>query len=153
MLKKPKTFEEKLGDLIRRMNSPHEGEVIANALALRRTLIAAGRDFHEIAERVEGGGNGRLSETEMKLFSITASTPVMTPELKEGESRSVTTFHRVDSDGMWEMAQFCWERIDRLPRRHRGFVEDMVELAGECELTPKQQTYLRSLYRRLGGRS
>jgi hypothetical protein len=33
------------------------------------------------------------------------------------------------------VAQFCWERIERLPQQHRGFIEDMVELAGEGELT------------------
>jgi hypothetical protein len=50
------------------------------------------------------------------------------------------------------MAQFVWERADRLHRRHRGFAEGMVKLAGESELSTKQQVYLKSLYRQLGGK-
>ncbi len=147
-----KTIEEKLGDLIRRMGSSHEGEVVASALALRRTLAACGRDFHYIADLVENGGDGKLSEAEMKLIYDEGFNTGYDAGLKEGESRHVTTFRRVDSDGAYEMAQFCWERIDRLPRRHRNFIEHMVELAGEEELTTKQQSYLRSLFRQLGGK-
>jgi hypothetical protein len=149
---KQKTTEEKLGDLIRRMGSPHEGEVTASALALRRALAASGRDFHYIAELVEIGGNGKLSKDEMKLIYDHGYDAGYDAGLKEGEKRNVPTFRRVDSSGAYEMAQYCWERRHRLPPRHRAFIEDMIELAGECELSPKQQNYLRSLYRRLGGK-
>jgi hypothetical protein len=51
------------------------------------------------------------------------------------------------------MAQWVWKRCDRLQRRQRDFVEGMVELTSEgVELSPKQRTYLKSLYRQLGGR-
>jgi hypothetical protein len=143
-----KTVNQKLGDLIRRMSSPHEGEVIASALALRRTLVAAGRDFHEIADAVENGHGGKLSEAEMrKLYNAGFEAG-----LAEGESRHITTFRNVSSAGDYEMAQYIWERIERLPQRHHHFVEGMLELSSEDELTPKQHAYLQSLYRQVGGK-
>jgi hypothetical protein len=144
-----KTVEQKLGDLIRRMGSPHEGEVIASALALRRTLVAAGRDFHEIVDAVENSGHGgKLSEAEMrKLYNAGFEAG-----LAEGESRHVTTFRNVSSADDHEMAAFCFERRNRLAPQHRGFVEGMFELSVEYELSLKQRNYLRSLYRQLGGK-
>ena len=47
-------------------------------------------------------------------------------------------------DNYW-IAKFCFER------RHTSFVEGMVELAAEAELTIRQKVYLHNLYRRLGG--
>jgi hypothetical protein len=76
---KQKTTEQKLGDLIRGMNSPHEGEVLASALALRRILAGCRRDLYEIAQLVENNGNGgELSEAEMPNFT----TPVTKPGSK-----------------------------------------------------------------------
>jgi hypothetical protein len=145
---KQKTPEEKLGDPIRRMGSPHEGEAIAAVLALRRTLASHGRDIHEIADAVENGNGAKLSEAEMrKLYNAGFEAG-----LAEGESRHVTTFRNVNSTGDYEMAQYVWERIERLPQRHHHFVEGMVELTGESELTPKQHAYLQSLYRQVGGK-
>jgi len=143
-----KSIDQKLGDLIRRLGSNHDGEVVATARALQRVLKSAGRDLHQLAGIIEKNGGGELSEAEMEaLYSAGYEAG-----LKAGESRHVATFHNIDADGDWyEMAQFCWERADRLSRRHRSFVEGMVMLAGESELSTKQKVYLKSLYRQLGG--
>ena len=143
--------EERIGDLLRRMlGTPLEPEALEVTRALRRMLVTCGRDFHEIADAVEHGGNGKLSESEMRLIFDNGFNTGFDAGLKEGESRSVQTFHNTSDD--FSMAQYVWERIERLPQRHRDFVEGMVELAGEGELSVKQHAYLKSLYRRVGGK-
>ena len=42
-----KTVDEKLGDLVRRLASNHDGEIIATVYALRRTLKSNGQDLHD----------------------------------------------------------------------------------------------------------
>jgi hypothetical protein len=44
----------KLALLIPRLASNHDGEVVATARAIYRTLEAAGRDFHDLAALVDG---------------------------------------------------------------------------------------------------
>ena len=43
-----KTVDEKLGDLVRRLASNHDGEIIATVCALRRTLKSNGQDLHAL---------------------------------------------------------------------------------------------------------
>jgi hypothetical protein len=42
-----------LGQLIRLLASDHDGECLAAARALRRTLHSAGQDFHSLADSIE----------------------------------------------------------------------------------------------------
>ena len=51
-------LEQKLGTFIRMLASERDGEVVAAARAIVRTLKAAGADIHVLAERVETA-NGR----------------------------------------------------------------------------------------------
>ena len=55
---------EKIGKLIKMPSSPNDGEVVAAARAILRTLAQEGADIHELATRVEGGG--KLSEADMR---------------------------------------------------------------------------------------
>jgi hypothetical protein len=140
-----KSANEKLADLIRRLGSNHAGEVVATALAIQRVLKADGRDLHSLADVVMKNGN-TLSEAEMrKLYGAGYAAGVRS-------TAASPTFHNVEDGGWYAMAQFVWERADRLHRRHRGFAEGAVRLAGESELSVKQQVYLKSLYRQLGGK-
>jgi hypothetical protein len=43
----------RVGQLIRLLGSDRDGEVVAAARALKRTLATAGRDFHDLAACVE----------------------------------------------------------------------------------------------------
>jgi hypothetical protein len=141
-----KTPEQKDADFIRRLASGFDGEIIATVYAWRRKLASDGRDLHDVADIIEGGGG--LIEAEMrKLYDAGYEAG-----LAEGESRHPVTMRNVDPDGWYEIAQYCWERVDHLPQRHRNFIEHMIALAGEVELSIKQQGYLKSLYRQLGGR-
>jgi hypothetical protein len=56
----------KVANLIRRLASDKDGEVVAVARALIRTLNSFGADIHDVAERVENSGNATLSEAEMR---------------------------------------------------------------------------------------
>ena len=47
--------EEKLEKLVRLLSSDKEGEVVAAAHAIKRTLANAGSDIHELADRIRGG--------------------------------------------------------------------------------------------------
>src|SRR5262245_22209273 len=133
---------KRLGDLIRRLSSPHDGEIIAAVHALKRTLK---NDFHAIAKLVESGD--ALSEAEMrKLYDAGFQAG-----LAEAESRHDIVTTNVDAPEGLEMAQWCEERSHRLARQHRGFIKGMCELCREHEPTLKQRVYLRSLFRQLGG--
>ena len=113
---------------------------------VERKLASDGRDLHDVVDIIEGGG-GLIEAAMRKLYDAGYEAG-----LAQGESRHPVTMHNVDPDGWYEIAQYCWERVDRLPQRHRNFIEHMIELAGEVELSIKKQSYLKSLYRQLGGR-
>jgi hypothetical protein len=59
-----KTIDEKLGDFIRRLASPYDGEIVAAVRALKRK--SHGEDIHSLAARIE---KPALSNVEMqKIF-------------------------------------------------------------------------------------
>jgi hypothetical protein len=53
----------RLGNLIRRLGSDHDGEVLATVAAIRRTLSCAGRSLHDLADMVESNGAALVAET------------------------------------------------------------------------------------------
>jgi hypothetical protein len=73
---------------------------------------------------------------------------------RESESRHdvATSFRNVDSAAWHDMACWSFERRHRLAHQHQDFLEGMIEVTREHELSTKQQAYLRSLYRKLGGK-
>jgi hypothetical protein len=60
-------LEQKLGTFIRMLASERDGEVVAAARAIVRTLKAAGADIHVLAERVETANGSKLTDGEMRL--------------------------------------------------------------------------------------
>ena len=59
-------LEQKLGTFIRMLASERDGEVVAAARAIVRTLKAAGADIHVLAERVETANGSKLTDGEMR---------------------------------------------------------------------------------------
>jgi hypothetical protein len=49
----PTPVAQKLGALLRRLSSNHDGEVLATVHAIIRTLNSAGSDLHALADKVE----------------------------------------------------------------------------------------------------
>jgi hypothetical protein len=143
-------LEQKLGTFIRMLASERDGEVVAAARAIVRTLKAAGADIHVLAERVETANGSMLTEVEMrKLYDAGYDAGVRAAEAKQ---HGPDDFHNVDGTPAWhEIARFCQQSRDRLREKEREFINDMTSRTVWCEPTERQSKWLRSIFYRLGG--
>ena len=149
-----KTYEQKLADVIRRLASDQDGEVIASVGALKRMLASRNADLNDLASSVERLATGGLEEAEMnRLFDAGYEKGLADSRRKQAE---VLTVYGQRLDGSWDweaMALYCQREKARIDAKHRQFIDDMAgRLAWGGEPTPKQGTYLLSLFRQLGGR-
>jgi hypothetical protein len=139
--------EERLEKLIKMLSSDKDGEVVAAARAINRTLNGAGTDIHELAARVKGGG--KLSDVEMqKIFDAGVEAGKNDAAVDKG-------FDSVDGTKSWhEMALYCAEHINssRLYPNEPKFIEDMVRWTERREPSEKQGAWLHRIYVRLGRR-
>jgi len=139
--------EERLEKLLKLLTSDKDGEVIAAARAIKRTLDGTGADIHELAARVKGGG--KLSKAEMqKIYDAGV-------EAGKNDAAVDTGFNSVDGTKSWhEMALYCEKQISssRLYPREREFIEDMVRWTERREPSEKQGKWLHAIYIRLGRR-
>jgi hypothetical protein len=119
---------EKLEKLLRMLSSPREGEVVAAAQAIMRTLKGVGADIHELAACVK-----RAAERD-----------------KPAAARDMWR----DVEPNWqEIATECRDRGDgRLTPREHEFVNDMVRWTVYRKPSEKQAKWLHSIYVRLGRR-
>ena len=63
-------LEQKLGTFIRMLASERDGEVVAAARAIVRTLKAAGADIHVLAERVETANGSTMHSRKTRTSSV-----------------------------------------------------------------------------------
>ena len=63
----------KLANFIRLLSSDKEGELIATAHAIRRTLKAAGSDIHALAEPTFSTSTGRRTGTRWRCTATSAA--------------------------------------------------------------------------------
>jgi hypothetical protein len=139
------TPEQKLGTFIRLLASEQDGEALAAARAIVRTLKSTGHDIHVLAERVENANGGKLSEAEMrKLYDAGYRDGVRAVESKN------VGFHSVDEPTWHEIARECAAHESRLrDERERQFIHDMVRRTVHGgEPTEKQAHWLRAIYAR-----
>jgi hypothetical protein len=130
--------------------SPSDGEALAAARAIVRTLKATGADIHTLAERVENVNGGKLSEAEMKKLYNAGYEDGM----RAVENRSTGDFHNVDGTPNWhEIARFCQQNDSKLRENERQFISDMAARSVWREPTEKQAKWLRSIFYRLGGKT
>jgi len=136
---------DKLGKLLKMLSSPRDGEVIAAARAILRTLEGAGADIHELAHRVE---SGKLSEADMQRIYDAAYADGQ----RDAEKDKPAEFHDIEPN--WhEMAINCRDQDDgRLTPRERDFVNDMLRWTVHRKPSEKQGKWLHLLYVRLGRR-
>jgi hypothetical protein len=126
------------------LSSDKDGEVVAAAAAIRRTLTNAGSDIHELAARVKGG---KIPESEMKR--------VYDAGYREGKDSAATAqgFSNTEGPSWHEMATYCVDHDNgRLLPREREFVNDMVRWCARREPSEKQGRWLHSIWVRLGRR-
>ena len=100
-----KTPEQLDADFIRRLASGFDGEIVATVHTWRRKLSSDGRDLHDVANIIEGGG--KLTEAEMrKLYDAGYEAG-----LQEGESRHPVTTRSVEISDLYDMAQWVWKTL------------------------------------------
>ena len=138
--------EQKLEKLLKLLTSDKDGEVIAAARAIKRTLDGAGTDIHELAARIKGG---KLSESEMQRIYDAAYR-----DGKDAAAVDKGLFTDTDDRPTWHtMACYCASHDDgRLSEKERGFIDDMVRWCARREPSEKQGKWLHVLYVRLGRR-
>jgi citrate synthase len=113
---------DRVGKLIRMLSSPNDGEVVAAARALMRTLESEGNDIHDLAARVEGGGRR---------------------EAKAATANAVPSFYDMACE-IERKANGC------LSEKDQTFVADMVRWCARREPSEKQAKWLHSIYCRIG---
>jgi ABC-type oligopeptide transport system ATPase subunit len=121
----------RLGDIICRLASTNEGEIIAH---------------------LENGGGG-LSEATREKVRIEVEQ-AFNEGTAESKQHGTGAFRNTDGALEWsEVALFVQREKHRLAARHSEFIDDMASrtVYGR-EPTPKQHQYLHSLFYKLGGK-
>jgi hypothetical protein len=145
------SIAERLKRCLRLLGSINDGEVIAAARALIRTLKSAGLDVHALADSI---GTNTVNG---KLFTEAETLEIYQRGVADGrqaaEREAPMTFHNVaHEDPTWhEIACECARHPDRLHSdREENFVNDMVRRTVRGgKLTEKQADWLRSIYARV----
>jgi hypothetical protein len=118
---------ERLTKLVLMLSSDHDGEVVAAARAIDRTLKDAGTDWHDFV--------GKL------LVPAKAHSP-----------HRATRAHHNDTDGNWrEMREFCLRHSTLLREREMEFVTGLANWRGD--LTEKQFAWLSAIHKQLRRRT
>ena len=140
----------RLSKLIRLLSSDRDGEVVATARAIRRTLQSEGLDVHALAEQVEKPRSSFNEAEARKLYDA---------GYEQGYQAAISTneragFHDVSSPlSSWHnTARWCRQRSERLRSREREFVDQMTAQTLWREPSERQGRWLKSIFYRLGGK-
>ena len=138
---------DKLGKLLRLLASDRDGEVVAAANAIKRTLANANLDIHALADGVETGADKKFSEDDAKEIYQRA----FDDGRRAAEKDQPITFHSVSEPSWHEIACACRDNDrGRLKDHERKFVLDMVRWTVRSgEPTEKQAKWLRAIYARM----
>ena len=144
----------KLGDVIRRLRSTSDGEIVAIVHAM---LESCGADIYELADHVERANGGlSVADKQKSRTEIEADATGYAEGVKAAEARQHGTeaFRNTDATLEWtEVAPFMQREKYRRPVKHHEIIDDMAShtVYGR-ERTPNQHRYLRSLFYKLGGK-
>jgi hypothetical protein len=141
---------DKLKRFIRLLSSDSDGEVVAAARALNRTLKGAKLDIHALADTI-GQTNGK-EYTEAHLLRA-RELGIEEGRRREREEQGAPVFRNInlDDEPTWhEIAVECAAHPNRMRSdRERQFVGDMVlRTVRGGEPTEKQASWLRKIYAR-----
>jgi hypothetical protein len=142
----------RIGDVIRRLSSSSDGEIIAAVCALKRVLESGGADIHALAEHIEHPNGSSVTEADLKkVFDAGYARGV---QHTENKYHGVNDFQSADGKPTWEsVALFLQRNKDRLDPKYHQFVDDMASrTAWGGEPSERQHKYLHSLFFKLGGR-
>jgi hypothetical protein len=147
----PSKVAAKLGNVVRRLSSDSDGEIIACIHAILQLLESCGGDIHALAAQVENGGG--LNENDKKKIRSEIEN-ARAIGYAEGVRAAEARFR---PDGKLEFSEvaLCMERqINHLPPDKHEFIHKMAVYARQgYEPTPKQGKFLFDLFvQYLGGR-
>jgi hypothetical protein len=147
---------DKLGKMFLMMSSPNHGEILAAVHAFNRTLEANGIDHHILVARMR---RSWLTDGDKEFFKAElakAQARGRAEGMMEAEARryGVDNFRNADGSFDWRViALYLQHEKSRLSPNTYEFVDKMaVQVPFNREPTPKQSTYLQSLFLQLGGR-
>ena len=141
---------DKLGKFIRLLTPVRDGEVVAAARAMVRTLEGAGADIHDLAESIGASLANGKKFTEADPREI-YERGVAAGRHAAGQAQPAT-YRNTDDGPPWHaIACECAAHPDRLRnQRERDFVADMVRWTTRGgQPTEKQAKWLRSIYGRV----
>jgi hypothetical protein len=144
-----KTLEQRIASCIRLFASDQDGEILAAAAALKRTLQSAGTDINGLAHGIENlGKNAEVSKDQMKKIWDMA--------VQHTENRLHGADDFIDSSGKptWQsVALYCQRNKQRLRPQTHEFVDKMAsQTVYGREPTQNQHKYLFALFLQLGGK-
>ena len=148
---------DKLAKFVRLLSSDQDGEVVAAAGAIRRVLLAADLDIHDLAKVVERSGLGGDAAPRFE-YRDRSRSPFRT-RASAGKGWGRTPFDEdEDFNDSWgnegpepgpvdllnyERANYCYQfRRTILNSREAEFVTDMSAQAYIRRLTPRQAEWL-----------
>jgi hypothetical protein len=146
----PAEVTAKLGNVIRRLSSSSDGEIVAAVHAMLRLLHSCGADIHALAERIENGGMSEKYREEVRAQIKKAHEVGYEKGVRAAEAR----FRPDGKLEFSEVALFVEREINRLPPDKHEFIHKMAFYARqELEPSPKQGKFLFDLFvQYLGGR-
>ena len=145
----------KLANLIRRLSSNSDGEVVATAHALMRTLQSIGADIHDVADRIEHAGNGALAENEMQEIynaGIKEGVRLAVQKMQAQMAHSPPQRLMPQFPSAADMALYCYQHLNRCNEWETEFASNMAVWTRRRPLTVKQQARLEELFIKLGGK-
>ena len=149
-----KSIGVRIADLVRLFGSQSEGEVL-NAHGASKRLMASRSVGFTLGNAIEKLATGGLADDQMRrVFDAGYQKGLEEAIRKQVEAEGAFGL-RPDGSPDWEgIALYCQRQKARLKEdRHRQFVDDMASrMTWSREPTPRQATYLLSLFRQLGGR-
>jgi len=142
-----KTLEQKIAMVIRLLASDKDGEILAAAAALKRTLASAGTDLNGLAHGIENLGKGVSNEEWKKIWDMA---------VQHTENRLHGADDFIDSSGKptWQsVALYCQRNKQRLAPKHHDFIDKVAsQTVYDREPTERMHKYLFSLFLQLGGK-
>jgi hypothetical protein len=146
----PSEVAVRLGNVVRRLSSDHEGEIIAAMNIILRLLESCGGDIHALAAQVENGGMSEKYRDEVRAQIKKAHEVGYEKGVRAAEAR----FRPDGKLEFSEVALFVERQINRLPPDKHEFIHKMAFYARqELEPSPKQGKFLFDLFvQYLGGR-
>ena len=146
----PSEVTARLGNVIRRLSSDHEGEIIAAMHIILRLLESCGGDIHALAAQVENGGMSEKYRDEVRAQIKKAHEVGYEKGVRAAEAR----FRPDGKLEFSEVALFVERQINRLPPDKHEFIHKMAFYARqEFEPTQKQGKFLFDLFvQYLGGK-